>query len=251
MLFRCSGSGDVAGVPVFGCNCPACARARRDPRHCRGPASAEIDSDHGRYLIDAGRHDLIQSCEQRRPRAILLTHYHADHVQGLLTLRWGVGESIPVFGPRDERGFDDLYKHPGILDFRPPLRAFEPCDIGGLTVMPVPLAHSRPTFGYCLQGVRRRVAYLTDTVGLPAETERFLRAFRPDLALIDATYLDGQDAGSNHNHLGQALALLAAIGTRQGVLTHLGHRLDCAALEGRLELPQGRWLAEDGQTWEI
>ncbi len=39
-----------------------------------------------------------------------------DHVQGLF-LRWGVGAPIPVFGPPDPEGCDDLFKHPGLLDF--------------------------------------------------------------------------------------------------------------------------------------
>ncbi|MEX0633936.1 hypothetical protein M8494_25840 [Serratia ureilytica] len=40
-----------------------------------------------------------------------------DHVQGLFPLRWGCGNSILVYGPPDEQGCDDLFKHPGILGF--------------------------------------------------------------------------------------------------------------------------------------
>ncbi len=43
---------------------------------------------------------------------VLLTHYHLDHVQGLLPLRWGVGASIPVHGPPDDAGCDDSLKTP-------------------------------------------------------------------------------------------------------------------------------------------
>ncbi len=57
---------------------------------------------------------------------MLLTHYHPDHVQGLFHLRWGCGESIPVYGPKDPQGCADLYRHPGVLDFQVPLKPFKP-----------------------------------------------------------------------------------------------------------------------------
>ncbi|MGK3928170.1 hypothetical protein, partial [Enterococcus faecium] len=76
---------------------------------------------------------------------IMLTHYHMDHVQGLFPLRWGMGELIPVFGPPDSQGCDDLFKHPGILDFQAPFTPFEPVQWPGITVTPVPLQHSKIT----------------------------------------------------------------------------------------------------------
>ena len=99
----------------------------------------------------------------------LLTHYHMDHVQGLFPLRWGCGNAIPVYGPPDPDGCDDLYKHPGILAFQPPLSAFHPIQFGDLRITPVPLNHSKITFGYLLQSPNRAIAYLTDTIGPPAE----------------------------------------------------------------------------------
>lgn len=69
----------------------------------------------------------------------------------------------------------DLYKHPGILDFSQPFDAFETRELGSLTVTALPLLHSKPTTGYLLQGEGRRVAYLTDTVGLPDATRDYLQ----------------------------------------------------------------------------
>lgn len=62
---------------------------------------------------------------------ILQTHYHADHAQGLLHLRWGQGLVVPVHGPADPEGLADLYKHPGILDFSQP---FAPRNHNDLTL---------------------------------------------------------------------------------------------------------------------
>ena len=89
MEFRFNGTGDSAQVPRFGCDCRACTRARVFTSHQRGPCCAELSVDGRRYLLDAGRMDLAHSCELERPAAFFVTHYHADHVQGLFHLRWG------------------------------------------------------------------------------------------------------------------------------------------------------------------
>ena len=62
-----------------------------------------------------------------------------DHVQGLFPLRWGVGETVPVYGPPDELGCDDLFKHPGLLDFSHTVEPFVVFDLQGLQITPVPL----------------------------------------------------------------------------------------------------------------
>lgn len=98
-----------------------------------------------------------------------------DHVQGLFPLRWGVGDPIPVYGPPDEQGCDDLFKHPGLLDFSHTVEPFVVFDLQGLQVTPLPLNHSKLTFGYLLETAHSRVAWLSDTAGLPEKTLKFLR----------------------------------------------------------------------------
>ncbi|GAB2729490.1 MULTISPECIES: phosphonate metabolism protein PhnP [Halomonas] len=251
MKFRFTGTGDSAQVPRFGCHCPACERARLMSRYRRGPCSAEIYSGGERYLLDAGRMDLAASCERERPAGVLLTHYHADHVQGLLHLRWGVGESIPVYGPRDAEGCADLYKHPGILDFRPGLEPFQPLRLGAMEVIPVPLNHSKPTLGYCITDSMTRLAYLTDTVGLPDVTERFLRQWQPDVVILDATHPASHMAPRNHNNVTMALDILERLNPSQGWLTHLSHDVDAEALTTCLSLPANMSLAWDGLEIEL
>ncbi len=73
-----------------------------------------------------------------------------------------MGDSIPIYGPPDEQGCDDLFKHPGLLDFSHTVEPFVVFDLQGLQVTPLPLNHSKLTFGYLL---KRRTAgwrgYLT------------------------------------------------------------------------------------------
>ncbi|WNK20295.1 phosphonate metabolism protein PhnP [Halomonas piscis] len=251
MKFRFTGTGDSVQVPCFGCHCLACERARLMSRYRRGPCSAKIYSSGESYLLDAGRMDLADSCERERPAGVLLTHYHADHVQGLLHLRWGVGESIPIYGPRDAEGCADLFKHPGILDFRPGLEPFRPLVLGDMNVIPVPLNHSRPTLGYCIADSMSRLAYLTDTVGLPGSTEHFLRQWQPDIVILDATHPASHTMPRNHNNITMALDILERLNPSQGWLTHLSHDVDAEVLTTYLSLPANVSLAWDGLEIEL
>ncbi|OHV08976.1 phosphonate metabolism protein PhnP [Kushneria phosphatilytica] len=260
MTLRMLGTGNTAQVPRFGCRCAACQRARLISGHRRLPACAELirttreedDASPQRLLLDAGRMDLAERYDGHPPEAIVLTHYHADHVQGLLHLRWGCGDPIPVFGPRDRVGFADLHKHPGLLSFQRPLRPLQPFmpieQWPELELTPVPLRHSRPTLGYCIQGPQRRLAWLTDTCGLPEATERFLDQWQPDIVIIDAAHPPTEQAPRNHNSVPLALGILHRLAPRQAWLTHLGCEVDTLAMAGELELPPGVALAADGQT---
>jgi hypothetical protein len=53
----------------------------------------------------------------------------------LRRLRWGKGDTIPVYAPPDPEGFADLFKHPGILDIRS-LAALETLELGDFNLTP-------------------------------------------------------------------------------------------------------------------
>lgn len=241
------GSGNARQVPVYGCDCMACERARRQPEHRRGPCCALVECDGERWLIDAGLTDLTERFPPHSLAGILLTHYHADHAQGLLHLRWGLGLTIPVHGPPDPEGLADLYKHPGILDFSAPFRPFEPRSLGSLRVSAVPLEHSRLTFGYLLEGGGRRIAYLTDTLGLSDPSAAFLASAPLNVLVLDCSS-PPQAEPRNHNDLPRALEIVERLRPAETVLTHIGHTLDAWLMDRPGALPEGVSLAHDGRS---
>lgn len=248
------GTGGAGGIPRFGCTCAACRRAKADPQHVRRPCSALIEDDNHKILLDAGLMDLHERFEPGELSAIVLTHYHADHVQGLLHLRWGKGESIPVYAPPDPEGFTDLFKHPGILDIHE-LTAFEALELGDFSLTPLPLNHSKLTFGYAIAHRNgARFAYLTDTIGLPKDSDDFLTEWEAHEIAVDCSHPPAgasDNAPQNHNDVTAALEMIQHSGAKQGWLTHLGHETDCWLMDNADTLPDRVTPAADGQCVDL
>jgi phosphoribosyl 1,2-cyclic phosphate phosphodiesterase len=243
------GTGGAQQVPVFGCECRACLRARSEPAFRRRPCSAMLRYQGETTLIDAGLCSLERRFAAGEIQRFLLTHYHMDHVQGLFPLRWGCGETIPVYGPADEQGCDDLFKHPGILAFQPSLIPFETVELGGLSITPLPLIHSKLTQGYLIQAHGKALAYLTDTVGLPLETARYLQQIKLDVLVLDCSLPPQPQTPRNHNDLTRALEIQQRVQPCRMLLTHISHKLDLWLMSNAL--PPGMELAFDNLRIEL
>jgi phosphoribosyl 1,2-cyclic phosphate phosphodiesterase len=240
------GTGDAGGVPLYGCNCNACDHARADDARKRRQCSALVEDGYTRILLDAGLPDLTERFPPGSLSAIVLTHFHPDHVQGLFHLRWGRGTPIPVHAPPDSEGCADLYKHPGLLEFKR-LAKFEPIVIGTLTITPLPLIHSKVTYGYAIENAAgERFAYLTDTAGLPPNTIEFLRAWQPDGMALDCSHPPREELPRNHNDWNHALSLIDQIKSQRAWLTHIGHEVDQRMLQHPQTLPPNVAVARDG-----
>ena len=230
------GTGDAAGMPLYGCNCDRCTMVKVKPEYRRGPTSALLEVDNKRYLIDAGLMDIADRFPASTLDGIILTHFHADHVQGLFHLRWGIGQKIPIYCPPDSSGCDDLFKHPGILDFQVQ-RKFETIDLGALKLTPVPLIHSKPTFGYQMEHNGHSIAYLVDTKDIPPKTEEYLSKKQLDAVVIDTSAPPGVES-RNHNNLDNTLLLQQQIGAKKTVMTHIGHDFDIWLSHHHESLPE-------------
>lgn len=236
------GTGNAAGFPIFGCDCSYCLEALHNEQFCRTPCSALIRVGNKQYLLDAGQVDLHKRFPPGALNGILLTHFHPDHVQGLFHLRWGKNLEIPVYTPPDSEGCADLYKHPGILSFNV-LKKYQAIGLNDLQITPLPLIHSKPTFGYLIENAGKRIAYLTDTKGLPPKTQQLISEQHLDMLIVDCSYMPGYE-GKGHNNLDDVIAIQKIVAAKKVILTHIGHDFDIWLREN--ELPNGFTAGHDG-----
>jgi phosphoribosyl 1,2-cyclic phosphate phosphodiesterase len=255
MKFTFLGTGSVKGAPVYGCECIVCNRALANPDLRRNPACGflEIAGQLGtlRLLIDAGCHHLAERFLPGSLDAVLLTHFHMDHVQGLFPIRWGVGETIPVFSPDDPKGCDDLFKYPGIFDFSQKTRPFQTFEFKNLLITPIPLVHSKLTMGYVIELNGKRFAYLCDSGVLRRDVKQYLIDQPIDLMILDCEQPPLATAPRNHNDLTRALEIFATVQPKKLVLTHISHHLDEYFINHPNCLPENVAIGYDNQAWEL
>jgi phosphoribosyl 1,2-cyclic phosphate phosphodiesterase len=221
-----------------------------EPKNQRTRCSILISSGGRNILIDSST-DLRQQVLREKINsidAVLYTHTHADHVNGIDDLRpfcLASGEPIPIYACRDDLAvlrrvfayiFDDVAE-PG---YRPRLQMQEisgPLSLFGLVITPLSLEHgSGRSLGYRIGPF----AYLTDCSFIPEATLSQLSGI--DILVIDALRFRPH---ASHFNISQALAVAERLEVRRTVLTHLGHDVDvvCHAAQ----LPGGTELAYDGQ----
>jgi len=239
------GTGNSAGMPLYGCNCERCQEVKQKPNLRRGPACALLEVEGNKYLIDAGLMDIADKFQSGTLAGIFLTHFHADHTQGLFHLRWGIGDKIPVYCPPDSSGFADLFKHSGILDFQKQ-KKFVSFTLGNLKVTPLPLIHSKVTFGYLFEYHEQRIAYLTDTKGLPPKTLSWLQQQPLNVLVIDTSFSPLQES-SGHNNVNDTLAIHSQLQPERTILTHISHEFDIWLNKNENFLPESVIATYDNQ----
>jgi len=242
------GSGTSTGVPVPACSCPVCSSLA--PQNQRTRCSILISFDGRNILVDSSTDLRQQALREKITRidAVLYTHTHADHVNGIDDLRpfnLASGEVIPIHGSREDLDvlrrvfayiFDDG-DEPGCRPRLQPQAISDVFTLFGLEITPLPLLHGPGrSLGYRIGPF----AYLTDCSSIPETT---LGA----LAGLEILVIDGLRFRPHVSHLSipQALTLAEKIGARRTILTHLSHDVDYSR-HARL-MPAGTELAYDGQ----
>lgn len=254
MTVRVLGSGTSMGVPVIGCECEVCRSD--DPKNKRMRSSIAIEAD-GKYLLVDCSIDLRQQMlrwPMPRVDAVLLTHTHSDHVNGLDDLRsFNYLQRAPIPLYSTEVALDDLRLRFGYcfnplqmgggvpqLDLVPvqPGIAFE---AGGVDVLPIEIMHGRlPILGFRIG----RFAYLTDCSGVPPASEPLLQG-------LEVLIISGlrHTPHSTHFTVAESLAVARRLGVGRVYFTHVADELDHATTNA--ELPDGAELAYDGLLIEM
>lgn len=251
------GTGTSFGVPQVGCECAVCRST--DPRDRRTRTGALVDVGSTTLLIDTPPELRLQLVAAGRAHvdAVLYTHEHADHINGIDDLRIfsvRARQPLPVYGPPEALArlaesfryiFDPAVPvHAGTskpdLQLHP-LEAGQVVEVAGVPVLPLAFPHGYGrVYGYRVGPV----AYLTDVKEVPA-------ALRVQLQGLEVLVLNALWWRPHPTHLSidEAVAVAQDLKARRTFLTHLSHETGHADLAARL--PSSVQPAHDGLIVEV
>ncbi|MCB1538168.1 MAG: MBL fold metallo-hydrolase [Rhodospirillales bacterium] len=254
------GCGSSGGVPLVTGYWGACDPA--NPKNRRRRASIAVQGGDTTLVVDTGPdfHEQTLINGITKIDAVLYTHGHSDHVNGIDELRylkfvqktmcdaWGDFDTLSELQARFPYMFaptaDGLYQ-PVITP-----HAFADADYGqtqtiaGLPVIPLWQMHGKA--GHSLAYRFGNFAYSTDVSAQRPETLAALAGI--DTWLVDCAQY-GTDYTIVHPNFPIVQGWNETVRARRVILTHLTPRLDYDALMA--ELPPGYELAHDGMTLDI
>jgi len=246
------GCGASSGVPIVGCDCAVCKS--ENPKNKRTRVSIFVESQGTGILVDTSPDMRVQALRSnvRKVDGIIITHAHADHINGLDDVRPFnylndaplnlYGESETLKEMQERFGYCFLPPKPaGTGWYRPCMNPVTiepptPFTIGNIEVKPFWQNHGQSK----TVGLRfGNIAYSTDTNGLPEESLEMLKGI--DVWIVDCLRYT---PAPTHAHLAMALDWIKQVKPKQAYLTHMNHELDYDTL--KKELPENVFPAYDG-----
>lgn len=175
-------------------------------------------------LLDAG-HGCLANLQLRHDPteldAVILSHEHPDHwgdLEGLAVFRMGVpgAGALPVYAPAGLRSHV-YHDRPGMFSWQV-VADGDSVSLGGLGLSFARTDHGPETLAVRLDAPGSSLGYTADT-----GPDWSISALGPglDLALCEATWLEGEEGGAaRHLSARQAGAMAASAGAGRCVLTH-------------------------------
>lgn len=251
------GTGTSHGVPVIGCDCKVCTS--KDIHDVRNRCSAYL-CEPASVVIDTGPEFRLQAIKFgiKHIDAVLITHSHADHLNGLDDIRvFSHTESVdpyptknafategkgkPVFANANtitdiKNRFDYIFTPVKEGGGKPKLDLIDcamygaenPIKIKGVEIVPVPLLHGTLNdSGWLLietkaDGSRHSFAYLTDCSCVP---EQSIRMIQKHAGILEHLIIDGLRVKPHSTHFSfeQAISVAEQLRPNHTWLTHITH----------------------------
>ena len=247
------GSGSSGGVPLIGNYWGECDPKNKKNNRMR--VSVLVSLDNGKnILIDTSPDLRVQAINNEITSidAVLWTHAHADHANGIDDLRqflWTKKTQLPVFGSSEtinslKKRFDYVFSKENNY-FKPPLDVniikeglFEVCKT---KIYAFSQHHGYEfTYGYRIGNF----AYSTDVKSFPNSSEKYLENL--DLWIVDCVRFEPH---YSHSHYEQTIAWIKKYKPKKAILTHLGAWLDYKKLKKMC--PKNVFPGFDGLTVKI
>ncbi len=260
MILSFMGTGTSQGVPMIGCDCSVCRS--ENPKNVRYRTHAHLQLGNLNIQIDAAPEFRLRALELSIPKIdlVLLTHGHADHIQGFDDLRQYCeqrgGEAIPVYSNDDgltrlKEVYPYAIRDKAIFKSYPAFRALAMPQV--LELGPVGKVYSTiqdhglfETLGFVFEesSTGKRLAYFTDCSSVSEEAEALAKG-------ADVVVLDALRPMSHPSHMTISEAIEAAerIGGSQTYLIHMTHHIDHELVD--TELPDGINLSYDKLVVEV
>ena len=257
------GSGTSTGVPCIGCDCAVCKST--DPRNKRLRPSVLVRRGETALVVDTGpdfREQMLRS-KVTHIDALLITHYHADHVVGIDDVRrfnmlqkkvidcWADAQTALRIKHSFGYVFTDTLR-PGLPNLtHKEIKLGEPFVIGKLRIEAFPTDHQvipnialKFTAAESAPEKTKTLAYVLDCKRIPDATVEALKG-------VDTLVLDMlRDAvHPTHVNFEEAIAYVKQIAPRRVFFSHMAHEVDHATFEAKL--PEHIRLAYDGLIIDV
>ncbi|MFD2042744.1 MBL fold metallo-hydrolase [Ornithinibacillus salinisoli] len=219
-----------------------------------------LEKDDFSLLIDVGSGSLSKLQQVKHVMdidAVVLSHYHHDHIAdvGVLQYAWlvqsyitGAKEILPIYGHTEDRARFESLTHECTEGV-----AYDPnttLEVGPFTITFLKTKHPVPCYGMRITDGETVIVYTADT----SYMEEWISFSKDaDLLITDCNFYADQD-GSNAGHMtskeGGMIAEKANVG--ELLLSHLPqyrHTVDLVR-EARVQYNGKVRVAEEGLTWE-
>ncbi|MBM7710737.1 MBL fold metallo-hydrolase [Enterococcus xiangfangensis] len=209
------------------------------PYHGQGTTSYLLQSEGFNLLLDAGSSTLVELEKEIDPLAldaVILTHYHHDHIAdlGVLQYYWQLYPTqtpkpiLPIYGhTEDAFHFNDLTME-GVTEGHAYFEA-EELKLGPFLVTFMKTIHPVPC--YAMRFIEEKTGAVFVFTGDSGYLESFNEfAKEADLFLADTYLFDGNERHRAHFTAGEAGTFAKNAAVKKLVLTHLPQQGDLAEL---------------------